>query len=121
MVFSALHCRMLTAGEIVLFDRSWYNRGVVEPVMGFCTPQEVECFLAEVPRFEKMLVEDGMHLVKIWLTIGREMQVKRFHLDSRPRQRQKTGVAGDHPPRAPHALLCWQGRGRDRGGRSKYH
>src|SRR5215207_4435900 len=62
MVFSALHCRMLTAGEIVLFDRSWYNRGVVEPVMGFCTPQEVECFLAEVPRFEKMLVEDGMHL-----------------------------------------------------------
>lgn len=67
-----------TAGEIVFFDRSWYNRAVVEPVMGFCTPQETEQFLKDVPVFEKMLVDDGIHLFKFWLTIGREMQVKRL-------------------------------------------
>jgi polyphosphate kinase 2 len=67
-----------TAGEIVFFDRSWYNRAVVEPVMGFCTPQEAEQFLKDVPVFEKMLVDNGVHLVKFWLTIGREMQLKRL-------------------------------------------
>ncbi|WP_181703756.1 polyphosphate kinase 2 [Chthonobacter albigriseus] len=68
-----------TKGEIVLFDRSWYNRGVVERVMGFCTEAESDAFLEEVPRFEKMLVNDGIVLVKFWLDIGREMQLKRFH------------------------------------------
>ena len=67
-----------TAGEIVLFDRSWYNRAVVEPVMGFCTPEQTERFLKDVPVFEKMLVANGVHLVKLWLTIGREMQIKRL-------------------------------------------
>ncbi len=68
-----------TAGEIVLFDRSWYNRAGVEPVMGFCTPQQTEAFLAAVPGFERMLVRDGIVFVKIWLDIGREMQLLQFH------------------------------------------
>lgn len=68
-----------SAKETALFDRSWYNRGVVEPVMGFCTPAQTNSFLNEVPRFEQMLVEDGVHLFKFWLDIGQEMQLKRFH------------------------------------------
>jgi polyphosphate kinase 2 len=67
------------AGEQVLFDRSWYNRAGVEPVMGFCTPEQTTKFLEEVPQFERMLVNDGIHLFKFWLSIGREMQMKRFH------------------------------------------
>jgi polyphosphate kinase 2 len=67
------------AGETVLFDRSWYNRAGVEPVMGFCTPEQTTRFLEEAPRFEEMLVDDGIHLFKFWLSIGREMQMKRFH------------------------------------------
>ncbi len=66
------------AGEIVFFDRSWYNRGVVEHVFGFCTPEERERFFAQVPDFEKMLVEDGIHLVKFWLNVGRAEQLRRF-------------------------------------------
>jgi len=68
-----------TAGEFVLFDRSWYNRAGVEPVMGFCTPEQYEHFLKQAPRFEKMIVDDGIHLFKFWINIGREMQLKRFH------------------------------------------
>lgn len=67
------------AGEMVLFDRSWYNRAGVEPVMGFCTPKETENFLDEAPEFEKRLTKDGIRLFKFWLSIGREMQFKRFH------------------------------------------
>jgi polyphosphate kinase 2 len=66
-------------GETVLFDRSWYNRSGVELVMGFCTPQQGEKFLEEAPRFEKMVVSDGIRLFKFWLSIGREMQLRRFH------------------------------------------
>ncbi|MBB4183829.1 polyphosphate kinase 2 [Sinorhizobium terangae] len=68
-----------TAGEFVLFDRSWYNRAGVEPVMGFCTPEQHEHFLKQAPRFEKMIAHDGIHLFKFWINIGREMQLKRFH------------------------------------------
>lgn len=68
-----------TRGEMVLFDRSWYNRGVVEPVMGFCTAEQTRIFLQETPAFENMLVRDGFRLFKFWLNIGREMQLKRFH------------------------------------------
>lgn len=68
-----------TSGETVLFDRSWYNRAGVEPVMGFCTPQQHKTFLQEAPKFEQMLVDEGVHLFKFWLNIGREMQMKRFH------------------------------------------
>lgn len=67
------------AGETVLFDRSWYNRAGVEPVMGFCTEEEAAHFLLEAPRFERMLVNDGIYVFKFWLTIGRQMQLKRFH------------------------------------------
>jgi polyphosphate kinase 2 len=67
------------AGEMVLFDRSWYNRGGVEPVMGFCTPEQTEHFLDEAPEFEKRLTNDGIKIFKFWLSIGREMQLKRFH------------------------------------------
>ncbi|HMQ58592.1 MAG TPA: polyphosphate kinase 2 [Rhizobiaceae bacterium] len=68
-----------TAGELVSYDRSWYNRAGVEPVMGFCTPQQAENFLAETPRFEKTVVDEGILLFKFWLGIGQEMQLKRFH------------------------------------------
>ncbi len=67
------------AGETVLFDRSWYNRSGVELVMGFCTPAETEVFLKEVPRFERMLVDDGIKFFKFYIDIGREMQIERFH------------------------------------------
>ncbi|MCT9000067.1 polyphosphate kinase 2 [Chelativorans intermedius] len=77
--FQRYAAQLPTAGEFVTFDRSWYNRGVVEPVMGFCTPEEHERFLAEAPQFERMIVNDGIHLFKFWLNIGRETQLKRFH------------------------------------------
>ena len=67
------------SGEMVLFDRSWYNRAGVEPVMGFSTPEQTELFLEEAPEFEKRLTRDGIKLFKFWLSIGREMQLKRFH------------------------------------------
>ena len=68
-----------TAGEFVTFDRSWYNRAGVEPVMGFCTPEQHRQFLAETPHFEKMIVNEGIHFFKFWLDISQEMQLKRFH------------------------------------------
>ena len=68
-----------TAGEFVSFDRSWYNRAGVEPVMGFCTPEQHKHFLDEAPRFEKMIGHDDIHLFKFWLDIGRETQLERFH------------------------------------------
>jgi polyphosphate kinase 2 len=67
------------ATEMVLFDRSWYNRGVVEPVMGFCTKEQANQFLSDAPTFEKMITESGTRLFKFWLEIGREMQLVRFH------------------------------------------
>ena len=67
-----------TAGEIVLFDRSWYNRAVVELVMGFCTDEEYRIFMRQVPEFEKHLVESGIHLVKFWFSVSREEQRVRF-------------------------------------------
>ena len=68
-----------TAGDMTLFDRSWYNRAGVERVMGFCTTEETRKFLREAPVFEAALVSDGFHLFKFWLTIGREMQLLRLH------------------------------------------
>ncbi|GAA3996717.1 polyphosphate kinase 2 [Sphingomonas humi] len=65
-------------GEIALFDRSWYNRAGVEKVMGFATAEQVDAFLDAVPRFEKMLVEDGILLFKYWLTCDQAEQEKRF-------------------------------------------
>ena len=68
-----------TAGEMVMFDRSWYNRAGVEPVMGFCKPEQHKHFLKEAPQFEDMIVEDGIHFFKFWLNVGQEMQLTRFH------------------------------------------
>jgi polyphosphate kinase 2 len=67
-----------TSGEIVLFDRSWYNRAGVEPVMGFCTPEQSATFLEEAPNFEKMLIAEGILLHKFWIEISRATQLKRF-------------------------------------------
>ena len=66
------------AGEMVLFDRSWYNRAGVERVMGFCTAAETEAFLKQAPQFEKMLVDDGILLFKYWLTVDQAQQEDRF-------------------------------------------
>lgn len=65
-------------GEITLFDRSWYNRGVVEKVFGFCTEAQRERFFHQVPGFERALAEDGILLFKIWLNVGRAEQLRRF-------------------------------------------
>jgi polyphosphate kinase len=67
-----------TAGEFVLFDRSWYNRAVVEPAMGFCSKDQYEAFLAAVPTFEKLLTDDGIILLKYWLAVDQKEQEKRF-------------------------------------------
>jgi len=66
------------AGEIVIFDRSWYNRAGVELVMGFVTPKDYKRFLKGTPVFEKAMVQDGILLLKIWLEVGQEEQQKRF-------------------------------------------
>ncbi len=67
-----------SGGEIVFFDRSWYNRGVVEKVFGFCTDDQREHFFTQVPDFERMLAEEGIHLFKFWLNVGRAEQLRRF-------------------------------------------
>ncbi|CAI8360502.1 MAG: Uncharacterised protein [Polaribacter sejongensis] len=66
------------AGEIVFFDRSWYNRAVIEPVNGFCTQQEYHVFMNQVNDFERMILESGIHLVKIYMSISKKEQSKRF-------------------------------------------
>ncbi|MCB0272204.1 MAG: polyphosphate kinase 2 [Bdellovibrionales bacterium] len=65
-------------GTISFFDRSWYNRAVVEPVMGFCTDDQYEIFMRQVPEFEHMLYEDGVELIKFWFSISKGEQAKRF-------------------------------------------
>ncbi|MCB4208599.1 polyphosphate kinase 2 [Arthrobacter sp. UM1] len=67
-----------TSGEMVLFDRSWYNRAGVERVMGFCSDDEYERFMNQVPSFEKMLVESGIHLTKFWFSVTQKEQRTRF-------------------------------------------
>jgi len=66
-------------GEIVFFDRSWYNRAVVEPVMSFCSPYQYDQFMAQLPEFEHMLYEDGVIIIKFWLSITKEEQMIRFN------------------------------------------
>ena len=75
---------MPNPGEIVFFDRSWYNRAVVEPVMGFCNDEEYDKFMVQVPEFEHMLYEDGIEIIKFWFSISKDEQIKRFNarLDS---------------------------------------
>jgi polyphosphate kinase 2 len=66
------------AGEIVFFDRSWYNRAMVEPIMGFCTDEENKRFLKDVPLFEQMLVKDGIKLFKFYFSVSKKEQLRRF-------------------------------------------
>ena len=66
-------------GEFCFFDRSWYNRAVVEPVMDFCTPEQYKQFMVQVPEFEHMLYEDGVHIIKFWFSISKKVQLQRFN------------------------------------------
>ncbi len=65
-------------GEIALFDRSWYNRAMIEHVFGFCTPEQRKKFFKQLPEYEKMIVDEGIVLIKFWLEVGRAEQLKRF-------------------------------------------
>lgn len=65
-------------GEICFFDRSWYNRAVVEPVMNFCDQKQYDVFMQQVPEFEHMLYEDGIEIIKFWFSISKEEQEQRF-------------------------------------------
>ena len=80
--------RLPSRGEIVFFDRSWYNRAVVEPVMGFCSPAENLRFLRDVTVFEELLVNDGFHLFKFWFSVSREEQMRRFLSRAQDRLKQ---------------------------------
>lgn len=66
-------------GELVFFDRSWYNRAVVEPVMGFCNDDQYEKYMLQVPKFEHMLYEDGVVIIKFWFSISKDEQLRRFN------------------------------------------
>jgi polyphosphate kinase 2 len=70
---------MPNVGEIVFFDRSWYNRAVVEPVMGFCAEEQYDTFMRQVTEFEHMLYEDGVDIIKFWFSISKEEQLSRFN------------------------------------------
>ncbi|GAA1314174.1 polyphosphate kinase 2 [Pseudonocardia xinjiangensis] len=76
--FQRYFSQLPAAGEIILFDRSWYNRAVVEPVMGFCTDHEYQEFMAQAPGLESALVDSGIHLVKLWFSVSRAEQRTRF-------------------------------------------
>jgi polyphosphate kinase len=76
--FQRYVAQLPTAGEIVLFDRSWYNRAVVEHVMGFCTDDEYLEFMRQAPEFERMLTRSGTHLIKLWFSVSRSEQRTRF-------------------------------------------
>lgn len=76
--FQRYFSQLPAAGEIVLFDRSWYNRAVVEHVMGFCTAGEYREFMEQTPGLERALVDDGIHLVKLWFSVSRAEQRARF-------------------------------------------
>ncbi|WP_425514876.1 polyphosphate kinase 2 [Ancylobacter lacus] len=133
--FQRYVAHMPSRGEIVIFDRSWYNRAVVEPVMGFCTPLQTAHFLEQTPVFETMLVEDGIRLFKFWLDIGREMQLKRlFDRQKDPLKRWKlspvdlaaparwdaisrardTMIAATHRPQAPWTAVLGNDKMRTR-------
>jgi polyphosphate kinase 2 len=87
------------AGEIVIFDRSWYNRAGVEYVMGFCTKQQRQQFLENCPQFERHIVDNGIHLIKYWLEVGNKEQKRRFEARIDDRVRQWKLSAMDLPSR----------------------
>ena len=123
------------AGEIVLFDRSWYNRAGVERVMGYCTEAQALAFLAQAPLFEQLLVDDGLLLFKYWLTVDQEQQEERFaarlddplkrwklspvDLDARPRyadygRARDRMLKATHTEKAPWALVNFNDQRRGR-------
>ena len=88
--FQRYAAHLPAAGEIVLFDRSWYNRALVEPVMGFCTEKQYQEFLRTAPEFERMLVRSGIILVKYWFSVSDDEQERRFRSRIKdPRKRWK--------------------------------
>ena len=91
-----------SAGEVVIFDRSWYNRAGVEPIMGFCTPEETERFLRVTPQFENAVVDSGILLLKYWLEVSPEEQTRR--LQSRIDDPLQDLEALRHRPALLHAL-----------------
>jgi len=76
--FQRYVAQLPAGGEMVLFDRSWYNRAIVEPVMGFCTQEQYEEFLRTCPEFERMLIRSGITLIKYWFSVSDEEQERRF-------------------------------------------
>ena len=99
-------------GEIVLFDRSWYNRAGVEHVMGFCTEEEYQEFLRSCPLFEEMLVRSGIYLIKYWFSVNDEEQERRFQ--ERIRQSDQALEAQPDGRGVAQALgRVFQGQGRD--------
>ena len=123
------------AGEIVLFDRSWYNRAGVEAVMGFCTPEQTATFLKQAPIFEKQLIDDGILLFKYWLSVDQDEQEQRFaerledplkrwkfsSIDLKAREKYaEYGTARDrmltatHSKHAPWAVVDFNGQKRGR-------
>ena len=96
------------AGEIVLFDRSWYNRAVVEPVMGYCTPEQHRLFLSQCPTFERMLIEDGIMLRKYWFSVSDEEQERRFasRVSDPLRQWKFLGERPDDPCEVGGGVAC---------------
>src|SRR4026208_9279 len=90
-------------GEIVLFDRSWYNRAGVEKAMGFCTPQDHALFLRQTPLFEQMLIDDGIILRKYWFSVSDEEQLRRF----RRRRNDRVG-RWRLSPRARESIFGWE-------------
>lgn len=76
--FQRYVAQLPTAGEMVMMDRSWYNRAVIEAVFGFCTPEQREAFFAQLPDFERTLTADGIHLIKLWFNVGRAEQLRRM-------------------------------------------
>jgi polyphosphate kinase 2 len=123
------------AGEIVLFDRSWYNRAGVERVMGYCSEDEVGAFLSQAPVFERLLVDDGVLLFKYWLTVDQAIQEQRFaerlndplkrwklsaiDLEARARYREygqarDLMLAATHKPRTPWTLVDFNDQRRGR-------
>ncbi|MEP6649095.1 MAG: polyphosphate kinase 2 [Lapillicoccus sp.] len=92
-----------SAGEIVVFDRSWYNRAGVEHVMGFCTDEEYERFLRQAPQFEQMLIDDGIMLRKYWFSVSDKEQEARFRSRAKdPMRRWKLS------PMDPQSLIHWE-------------
>ena len=110
--FQRYVCHLPTQGDIVLFDRSWYNRAGVERVMGFCTEEQTSAFLRDAPDFEALLVRDGIRFFKLFLVIGREMQLKRFH----ERRHDPLQKVEDHR----HRSRCDQEVGRLLGGAARH-